>query len=231
VYYTKELIPNGMKKIATSEKVNTVKFTKETEENQILESLNFKSLQKKLESIPEWKKIKSAYPVTPLVTLILIAVLCGVTNSSDATRWIGGLTPEQLANYGLIKAPSNPTVWRCLVAVPHKTLSDILISWIKENRLEHKISRLQFIFDGKHLKTASKKEEKSKVMIANIIEAVGKGIIFQEVIDVKTNEIPVLQQAMEEEVIPPGSDVTGDAIHMQKETVEIAKKKTYVSLA
>lgn len=82
----------------------------------------------------------------------------------------------------------------------------------------------QFCLDGKALRAASKANG-SKLHVVTMIEAVSRTVLDQRMTDAKSNEIPKVQEILQDAPIDANVVVTTDALNTQYKTADIIQKK------
>ena len=119
------------------------------------------------------------------------------------------------------RIPSFPTVRRVLMEIDHKKFGDIFIKWMKHYMRK---SNSQWIaVDGKAIKGTKQKEEDKKLAhLVSFFASDSKEILIARKTASKSNEIPLVQEMMEEF---PLQDlvITLDALHCQTKTLKAIK--------
>ncbi len=117
--------------------------------------------------------------------------------------------------------PSFPTIRRVLMEINHKKFGDIFTRWM---RFYMKKSNSQWIaVDGKAIKGTKQKEEDKKLAhLVSFFASDSKEILIARKTASKSNEIPLVQEMMEEF---PLQDmiITLDALHCQTKTLKAIK--------
>jgi len=119
------------------------------------------------------------------------------------------------------KVPSFLTVRRVLMEINHKKFGDIFTQWMKHYM---KKSSSQWVsVDGKAIKGTKQKEEDKKLAhLVSFFTSDSKEILIARKTASKSNEIPLVQEMMEEF---PLQDlvITLDALHCQSKTLKAIK--------
>ena len=172
-------------------------------------------------------KRKIAY-VTYELRDILFMVICGIMSGCRDIEQIVYLSEERLEFFKqhtqLATIPSISTVRRTLEILNPKEL-ELCMQGIIINVFGNKVKNKerQICIDGKTICSTAKEETKDSLhivtaMIANEYIAIG-----QEVVNGKTNEIPVVRELIDNLDVQ-GTVITVDAMHCQKETIEKIRK-------
>ena len=232
-YFVKELKNNALSKLKAVALTST-DIENPNRKDLVLESVDFSLLQKELAQIPDYRTQERYHSLTAILSLIIVAVLCGKRNAKDIHRWISGLSIVLIKSLGCRKHPSYSTIRRAITLVDHECLSKALTSWLSQQIDRVYIDRdIRIIsFDGKKMHAASKTSN-TDIHILSFIDTIAKVVVMQKEVGAKTNEIPVAQAMLEEIELDEKTIVTGDAMHTQKKTAnQIVKKKptTYLPL-
>lgn len=226
LYFVKELKKDAVSKLKSPE-LTPSDTINPRQSVLFLERLNLASLRKRLDSVPDYRKIKGKNPLSSILALTIAAVLSGQTNSKGIYRWISALSMEVLRNVGCRKPISYTTLWRVLTRVDHEVLSGELCGWLREHADKiHVADNIKIVsLDGKALRSASKGAD-AEIHVLSLIDAVAEVLISQRPVSKKKDhEIPVARIALEKEPLDATTVVTADALHTQRETVNIIIKK------
>ena len=116
------------------------------------------------------------------------------------------------------RVPSFATIRRVLMEINHKKFGDIFTKWMKHYM---KKSNSQWIsVDGKAIKGTKQKEEDKKLAhLVSFFTSDSKEVLIARKTASKSNEIPLVQEMMEEF---PLQDlvITLDALHCQSKTLK-----------
>jgi hypothetical protein len=119
------------------------------------------------------------------------------------------------------RIPSFPTVRRVLMGINHKKFENIFTKWMKHYM---KKSASQWVaVDGKAIKGTKQKEEDKKLAhLVSFFASDSKEILMARKTASKSNEIPLVQEMMQEF---PLKDmiITLDALHCQTKTLKAIK--------
>jgi len=226
LYFIKELKKGALSKLKNPE-LCASDISNPRQEVLFLEQLNLVGLRKRLEVIKDYRSRPGNYPLSSLLALILGAVMGGMTNSAEITRWIDGVSLGVLKSLGCKGAPSTSSVWRALVNVDNAELEAAICPWLAEQAdkvfVDRKIKILSL--DGKALRGATNAAGVD-LRILTLIESISATICKQVMIGEKTNEIPHGQILLAAVELDANTIVTADAMHTQKKTAEIIQKKT-----
>lgn len=159
--------------------------------------------------------------------VLMIAIMATMSNFMGY-RAIGDFAKrykEELIEYlGLDKdaLPSYPTVRRVLMNIDHDKFGDIFTSWMQQYMQK---KDLQWIsIDGKAIKGTKQKEEDKKLAhLVSFFSSDSKEVIIARKTASKSNEIPLVQEMMQEFPLE-GLVMTLDALHCQTKTLNAIKK-------
>ena len=158
------------------------------------------------------------------IDVVLMITIMATMSGYQGYRAIGDFAQryqEEIIKYLELekgKVPSFPTVRRVLMEINHKKFGDIFTEWMKHYM---KKSNSQWIaVDGKAIKGTKQKEEDKKLAhLVSFFTADSKEILIARKTASKSNEIPLVQEMMEEF---PLKDmiITLDALHCQTKTLK-----------
>jgi predicted transposase YbfD/YdcC len=156
------------------------------------------------------------YPWWVLLMLIAWAMVSGQKNPTEISQWVKEHEPmlrERVWN----RMPSDATMRRALQAMPIKQLESIMYP-----PLETSLPLQARAIDGKAIRGATNRGTKLHV-IRELVQETGQ-TVHQEIVEEKTNEIPVVQRMLE------GRDLTGllftiDAMHTQVQTAQLIESQ------
>ena len=152
-----------------------------------------------------------------ILKLVMVSVLCGM-DELDKMIDYGNSKKEFLEKEFQIKSiPSKSTLTRIFIMIDPKWLG-LSIVGIVQSLIKEKAT--QIMLDGKAIKSTDAIKTIEKMM--NIVTAyTDTGVsLLQKTVENKTNEIPAVKELIEMLDVK-GLVVTADAMHCQKETVEI----------
>jgi hypothetical protein len=227
LYFVKELKRDALEKLKAvaltpSDTVNP------RQSKLCLEDLDFEGLRRKLEEVPDYRKIEGKNPLAAILALFVVAILCGATNLKAIHRWAKGISWEIFKNLGFRRPLSYTTAWRVMTNLDHQAFSTKLCEWLSAHADKvHIAGELKHLaFDGKTLRSASKCGN-TQLHVINLINATVGVLMAQRMInDKEKNEIPCAQQILAQAPIDAATVVTGDAMHTQDATAERVLKKT-----
>jgi predicted transposase YbfD/YdcC len=181
------------------------------------------------------------YPLEEIIILVFLAVL-GNSNGWDEIALFGQVHKKWLSKFLPFKngIPSHDTIRRVFSLIKSEQLAAVTVAFVAENitkikkslRIEDKAKR-HIIVDGKEGRGTGRKhntkEEIRNLQTLHVYDNSNAICLFSEMIDVKTNEIPVAQKILSSMELK-NSIVSFDALNTQQKTVEIiiAQKGDYV---
>lgn len=178
-------------------------------------------------------KGKVQYPLSNLLALIFVAMIEIKTMSFTEMASYMRYNKEKLESYGLIKdgvVPSHDTIRRILTLLDSQSLFENTTLGIYnfflslEKNAKKRGERKHISFDGKEVRGSGRSKDtnnpKRNIAMLNIYDSSLMTAIHSEPIDEKENEIPVIQRLLKDFHIK-GNLFTADALHCQKDTVEI----------
>jgi hypothetical protein len=161
------------------------------------------------------------------IDVVLMITIIATMSGYQGYRAIGDFSiryKKELIKYLELekgKVPSFPTIRRVLMEVNHKKFGDIFTKWMKHYM---KKSNTQWIaVDGKAIKGTKQKEEDKKLAhLVSFFASDSQEILIARKTASKSNEIPLVQEMMEEF---PLQDmiITLDALHCQTKTLKAIK--------
>jgi hypothetical protein len=157
------------------------------------------------------------HKLSDVLTLIMGAVVCGITELSDLMVYFESALPFYTEHYGIEKYPSKPTLSRLLNLIDGEAVGKVIIEIMRRNADD--IGSIIAV-DGKAMRNTAEKGHPHSFLQVLTAYATQSGItIAQEAIayEDKTNEIPVFQSMLECMDIK-GKTITADAMHCQKVT-------------
>jgi len=191
-----------------------------------LSRIDWKSLQRALKEVPDPRRRSGVYKFVPLLSLCVIAVLCGYTQYRQIADWISKLSPEQLMRFGLPghRTPNERSIGKFLSRIDSEKLHHVLTSWLlKEFPENRKVKAIQI--DGKALRGYSSQVKERKSLLN--VYADGLGIVLQQVPTVGLDERAAAKEAIAQDAhgLLEGSVVVGDALHTDQGLARALKKK------
>ena len=159
------------------------------------------------------------YPLSDILTLVMGAVVCRVTELEDMMSYFENSAEFYKENFNIEAIASKSTFSRVLNILNPDTVKDVMIEIMKKHTKE--IGDI-IAFDGKTVRgTVDVNNPHSFLQILSAYATESGVILAQQPIntDDKTNEIPVVQEMLKDLNIR-GKTVTADAMHCQKETCE-----------
>ena len=177
------------------------------------------------------------YKLQNILLLAFLVILSRGVNSFNGIASYVRFEKEKYEKYGLIengKCPSHDTFRRVFELLDARSVYENTIerlyeflTMIESEILNNNVHK-QIMVDGKEVRgsgrSTNSKNPKRNVQILNIYDGSLKTCIHSELIDEKTNEIPVAQRYLEHMNLKHVV-VTADALHCQRETAKIISKK------
>ena len=169
-------------------------------------------------AVPDFRERFESYPLWSMLTILLLATLCGAPRGQkDLAKFARGLSQAQRRALGIRRnpkgkypAPTQPTFCRLLQRVDARKVEQIILA-IQE-QLRGPAPKEQLIaLDGKEPKHGS------GASVLSAITVPSQHYLGTEVVDQKTNEIPVARKLFERLELE-GRFVSLDALHTQDET-------------
>jgi len=161
------------------------------------------------------------------IDVVLMITILATMSGYQGYRAIGDFAQrykKQIVKYLELengKVPAYATVRRVVQEVDHKKFGDIFTKWMKHYM---KKSNSQWIaVDGKAIKGTKQKEEDKKLAhLVSFFASDSKEILIARKTASKSNEIPLVQEMMQEF---PLKDmiITLDALHCQTKTLKAIK--------
>jgi hypothetical protein len=161
------------------------------------------------------------------IDVVLMITIMATMSGYQGYRAIGDFAKryqEDIVQYLELKkdrVPSFPTIRRVLMEINHKKFGDIFTEWMKNYM---KNSNSQWIaVDGKAIKGTKQKEEDKKLAhLVSFFASDSKEILIARKTASKSNEIPLVQEMMEEFPLK-NMIITLDALHCQTKTLKAIK--------
>lgn len=161
------------------------------------------------------------------IDVVLMITIMATMSGYQGYRAIGDFAQrykEEIIKYLELekdRVPSFPTVRRVLMKIDHKKFGDIFTKWMRHYM---KKSKSQWIaVDGKAIKGTKQQEEDKKLAhLVSFFASDSKEILIARKTASKSNEIPLVQEMMQEF---PLKDmiITLDALHCQTKTLKAIK--------
>jgi len=177
-----------------------------------------RSLAEAFKAVPEYRARVESYPLWSLLTLMLLAMLCGAPRGQkDLAKFARGLSQAQRRALGIrhnrqgqYPAPTQPTFCRMLHKVGRQKVEEAILALQRQVRGQPPAQEL-IVMDGKEPKHGSGASVLSAVSVPS------QYYLGSERVDQKTNEIPVARELFERLDLA-GRVVSLDALHTQTET-------------
>jgi len=162
------------------------------------------------------------------IDVVLMITIMATMSGHQGYRAIGDFAQrykEEIIEYLKLekdRVPSFPTVRRVLMNIDHKKFGDIFTKWMK-HYMKRNTSKWISV-DGKAIKGTKQKEEDKKLAhLVSFFTNDSKEIIIARKTASKSNEIPLVQDMMEEFSLK-NFVLTMDALHCQTKTLKAIKE-------
>jgi len=177
------------------------------------------------EGLSDWRKRKSDFPLSSLITVSLCALLCKVClGQRDLAAFAADLTVDQMAalrfprdwtsRHRCYRPPSESSFFRLLSHLSPRQLEAALLEWQDQVLGKRSPAGDQVAVDGKELLNSQ------GLQIASAYSVSDGRWLGSEAVAEGSNEIPAVQELLRR-VPLDGSLVTADALHTQTETARI----------
>ena len=177
------------------------------------------------EGVSDWRKRKSDFPLSSLITVSVCALLCKVClGQRDLAAFAADLTVDQMAalrfprdwtsRHRCYRPPSESSFFRLLSHLNSRQLEAALLEWQDHVLGKHNPAGDQVAVDGKELLNSQ------GLQIASAYSVSDGRWLGSEAVAEGSNEIPAVQELLRR-VPLEGSLVTADALHTQTETARI----------
>lgn len=169
------------------------------------------------------------YPPGSLLTLAVLAALCGMRSYQGIAEWAADLSKDFLRRLGCWchRAPSEPTFRRFLQTIDADEVDKLVGEWLAAQAEVKAIS-----LDGKTLRGSRDGDGRACHLLAAITHETGI-VVAQEKVEEKSNEITGAKPLLEGLDLR-GRCVTADAMHTQRELARFLveeKEADYVFIA
>jgi hypothetical protein len=177
-----------------------------------------RSLVQHLKRLPDYRARIGIYPLWSLVTISLLAHLCGAPRGQkDLAKFAKGLSQGQRCALGVRQqadgkypAPSQPTFCRLMKHIDDDALEKILLQTQEQIRGPAPPDEL-IVLDGKEPRQGGGHSVLTAVTVPS------QYYLGSAMVDLKTNEIPVARQLFKKLDLD-GRKVSLDALHTQDQT-------------
>jgi hypothetical protein len=176
------------------------------------------SMADRFKKVPDFRERFESYPLWSLLTIVLLAVLCGAPRGSkDLAKFARGFSQAQRRALGIRRnkqgrypAPSQPTFSRCLQKVDGRKLEEVILAVQEQVRGQPPQEDL-IALDGKEPKHGGGQGVLTAVSLPS------QFYLGSEIVEEKTNEIPVAPQLLQRLDLQ-GRLVSLDALNTQDQT-------------
>jgi hypothetical protein len=177
------------------------------------------------DGVSDWRKRKSDFPLSSLITVSLCALLCKVClGQRDLAAFAADLTVDQMealrfprdwtSRHRRYRSPSESSFFRLLSHLNSRQLEAALLEWQDHVLGKRNPAGDQVAVDGKELLNSQ------GLQIASAYSVSDGRWLGSEAVAEGSNEIPAVQKLLRR-IELDGSLVTADALHTQTETARI----------
>ena len=152
----------------------------------------------------------------PLLTFCILAIMSGMYSYRKIAIWGKTLTTKQLADLRVWKAPSESAIRSFILSLDAAEVDQKITDWLLASE---SLKGLAIALDGKVVRGSHDGQRKPIQLLSLVVHGEGT-VIAQDIVDSKTNEIPVAQKILSKLAIE-GAIITGDALHTQTATATI----------
>ena len=160
--------------------------------------------------------------VSKAITIVILGSICGLKNVSQIQQWASNDREREFLkeNFGINHVPCYYWLLCLLKLIKPESLNRCFANWVY-SFMPQNAKKLTISLDGKTICSTTKMnraESPLHIISAQICEL---GItLAQRAVEAKSNEIPAVQQLLQELNIT-GQLIVADALNCQKETAEI----------
>jgi hypothetical protein len=180
-----------------------------------------RSLVERFKSLSDYRKRIGVYPLWSLVSIALLAHLCGAPKGQkDLSKFAKGLSQAQRRALGVRRqadgfpAPSQPTFCRMMEHIDADELETVFLQAQEQLRGPPPKQDL-VVLDGKEPRQGGGHS------ILTAVSVPSQHYLGSAIVDIKTNEIPVARQLFKKLDLD-GRKVSLDALHTQDQTARDA---------
>jgi hypothetical protein len=188
-------------------------------------SEELQQMRRYFEGLADWRKRKSDFPLSSLITVSVCALLCKVClGQRDLAAFAADLTVDQMealrfprdwtSRHRRYRPPSESSFFRLLSHLNSRQLEAALLEWQDHVLGKRNPAGDQVAVDGKELLNSQ------GLQIASAYSVSDGRWLGSEAVAEGSNEIPAVQELLRR-VPLEGSLVTADALHTQTETARI----------
>lgn len=188
-------------------------------------SEELQQMRRYFEGLADWRKRKSDFPLSSLITVSVCALLCKVClGQRDLAAFAADLTVDQMealrfprdwtSRHRRYRPPSESSFFRLLSHLNSRQLEAALLEWQDHVLGKRNPAGDQVAVDGKELL------DSQGLQIASAYSVSDGRWLGSEAVAEGSNEIPAVQELLRR-VPLEGSLVTADALHTQTETARI----------
>jgi hypothetical protein len=188
-------------------------------------SEELQQMRRYFEGLADWRKRKSDFPLSSLITVSVCALLCKVClGQRDLAAFAADLTVDQMealrfprdwtSRHRRYRPPSESSFFRLLSHLNSRQLEAALLEWQDHVLGKRNPAGDQVAVDGKELLNSQ------GLQIASAYSVNDGRWLGSEAVAEGSNEIPAVQELLRR-VPLEGSLVTADALHTQTETARI----------
>jgi hypothetical protein len=180
-----------------------------------------RSLVERLKRLPDYRRRIGVYPLWSLVTITLLAHLCGAPRSQkELAKFAKGLSQAQRAALGVRRqpdgypAPSQPTFCRMMQRLDAEELEKLFLQAQAQIRGPAPVQDL-IVLDGKEPRQGGGHS------VLTAITVPSQHYLGSAMVDTKTNEIPIARELFHKLDLD-GRKISLDALHTQDQTARDA---------
>lgn len=179
------------------------------------------------------QKNKISYKLGDILLMAMIVIIREKTQSFSYIADYISVNHKLFEKYGLLEVngntPSHDTFRRVFSLLDSKSFYECTIERLYEflKSLEIESGLRHIAVDGKYVngtgRSEGTKHERKNTNVLNIYEIQTDTCLVSEIVDTKTNEIPVAQDILSSMNLYK-TVITADALHCQKKTTEVIRK-------
>ncbi len=159
--------------------------------------------------------------VADAITIVILGSMCGLKNVSQIHQWAENNRVREVLkfDFGIRSIPCYYWLLCLLKLVRPKSLNRCFMAWAS-SMLPEKMDGLTVSLDGKTVRSTQKMDSYESPLHIISAQVSELGVTFaQKSVDGKSNEIPAVQELLDELEIS-GCVVVADALNCQKKTAE-----------
>lgn len=166
------------------------------------------------------------YSIAEAITIVILGSICGLRNIKQIQQWAANDRVSEFLKekFGINHVPCYYWLLCLMKMIKTESLNKCFSEWVHSFMPENG-EKLTIALDGKTVRSTNKmsRNNSSLHIISAQISELGL-TLAQKGVDAKTNEIPTVQELLNELNIK-GTVIVADALNCQKETAEIVIKQ------